>query len=205
MFPRNSVMPVGLALGVAVLVLLALLVPVSSVSAHDAVTGTNPEDGQSVDAVPEAIEISFTNAPLAMGSEVLIADAEGKDWAAGDVEIVDNMAVQPISPEAPAGEYTVTWRVVSSDSHPIEGSFAFTVTETASAESPASTPSPEQTEAGPAEPEQPQTGEAQQPATGEADEGLPMSFVIILALLVTALVIVVVAVMARRRLENDDA
>jgi len=46
------------------------------------------------------------------------------------VEIIDNMAVQKLRPGAPAGEYTVVWRVVSSDSHPIEGTFKFTVSGT---------------------------------------------------------------------------
>ena len=64
---------------------------------------------------------------------------------------------------------------------------------------------PAQPVAEPAAPEQPQT-ETQQAAADEADTGVPLSFVIVLALLVIALGLVVVAVVARRRrLESDEA
>jgi hypothetical protein len=44
-----------------------------------------------------------------------------------------NHVAQAVKAGGPAGRYTVTWRVVSSDSHPIEGRFTFTVTGTAGA------------------------------------------------------------------------
>ncbi|MFL0515873.1 copper resistance CopC family protein [Brevibacterium luteolum] len=207
-----AVRPVSRLVSVLAVLVAVVLLPVAPASAHDVVTGTNPEDGQSLDAVPEAIEVSFSNAPLSMGSEILIKDAAGTNWAEGGVEIDGNMAVQPVNPEAPAGEYTVTWRVVSSDSHPIDGSFSFTATDGAGA---SSSPNPEQAGAGssqpaqpvaePAAPEQPQA-ETQQAAADEADTGVPLSFVIVLALLVIAPGLVVVAVVARRRrLESDEA
>lgn len=203
--------PVSRLVSVLAVLLAVFLLPVAPAAAHDAVTGTNPEDGQSLDAVPDAIEISFTNTPLSMGSEIQIKDAAGTNWAEGGVEIDGNMAVQPVNPEAPAGEYTVTWRVVSSDSHPIDGSFSFTATEGAGASSSpnpgqtgAESSQPEQAAAEPAAPEQPQT-DAAQAATGEGDAGVPLSFVIVLALLVIALGLVVVAVVVRRRrLESDE-
>jgi hypothetical protein len=52
------------------------------------------------------------------------------------VEIVDNVASQKLKGGAPAGAYTVSWRVVSSDSHPIEGTFGFTATAAASSAAP---------------------------------------------------------------------
>ena len=39
---------------------------------------------------------------------------------------MDNVVSQPVRPETPGVEYTVIWRVVSSDGHPIEGTFGFT-------------------------------------------------------------------------------
>ena len=76
--------------------------------------------------MPEAIDLTFSNMPLAIGTKVLVEDAGGKDWAVGGVKIVDNVVSQSVSPDAPGGDYTVTWRVVSSDGHPIEGTFGFT-------------------------------------------------------------------------------
>lgn len=210
MIRRVAVRPVSRLVSVLAVLLAVVLLPVAPAAAHDVVTGTNPEDGQSLDAVPEAIEVSFSNAPLAMASEIQIKDAAGTNWAEGGVEIDGNMAVQPVNPAAPAGEYTVTWRVVSSDSHPIDGSFSFTATEGAGASSspnpePAGAESSQPEQAAPesATPEQPQT-DAAQAATGEGDAGVPLSFMIVLALLVIALSVVVAVVVRRRRLESDE-
>lgn len=193
MFRNNAVSPVNRIVGVLAVLVAVFLLPVVPAAAHDAVTGTNPEDGQSLDAVPEAIEVSFTATPLAMGSEIQIKDAAGTNWSEGGVEIDGNMVVQQVNSAAPAGEYTVTWRVVSSDSHPIDGSFSFTATEGAGA---SSSPNPEPAGAESSQPEQ--------AATGEGDAGVPLSFMIVLALLVIALSVVVAVVVRRRRLESDE-
>lgn len=81
--------------------------------------------------------MTFTNPPAAIGSEVIITDPSGTDWADGAVSITDNVVTQPTRPGAPAGTYQVQWRVVSSDSHAIEGSFAFEVNEGQKAAAPA--------------------------------------------------------------------
>ena len=111
----------GMVLGV-----LALLAPVSAASAHDSLIGTNPTDGQTINDRPDIIDLMFSNMPLAIGTQVLVEDAGGKEWAVGGVKIVDHVVSQAVSPDAPGGEYTVIWRVVSSDGHPIEGKFGFT-------------------------------------------------------------------------------
>lgn len=81
-----------------------LLVPVSAVHGHDVLTGTSPEDGQTVEDMPQVVGLTFSNNPITLGFEVLVQDAGGQNWAAGDVEIMDNVVTQPISPEAPAGK-----------------------------------------------------------------------------------------------------
>lgn len=108
--------------------LCVLTVPVSAASAHDSLSGSNPQGGQTVAQVPASITLTFSEPPLALGSEVTVADSDGKNWATGTVDIVDKVASQAVGPDAPSGEYTVTWRVVSADSHPIEGTFQFTAT-----------------------------------------------------------------------------
>lgn len=198
---EHAARPIARILGVLSVLLLAALGPTSSASAHDAVTGTSPADGQNLDSAPDAIEISFTDTPLSLGSEILVEDAQGTDWTTGEVEIAGNSATQSISPDVPAGEYTVTWRVVSSDSHPIEGTFGFTVAETAAGASPSATsPSGQsQTAADTPEPSQAAATDAQQPTPDETGPGFPEGFVVALvAILVLALVVVVVA-LARRR------
>ena len=106
----------------------ALLFTAGPAAAHDAAESSSPADGATVAAPPEKVSVTFNKNPLGLGSQVKVSDATGADWADGKVEIVDNVASQKLREGAPAGKYTVAWRVVSSDSHPIEGTFAFTAT-----------------------------------------------------------------------------
>ena len=94
--------------------------------AHDSLESSNPADGSTVSAMPAKIELTFDHTPIAINSIVRVEDATGTDQADGPVQIVDNQVSQPVKPGAPEGKYTVVWRVVSSDGHPIEGTFTFT-------------------------------------------------------------------------------
>lgn len=112
----------------AVILAAALLGAVAPASAHDVAESTSPASGATVATPPENVSVTFNRNPLALGSQIVVADAAGTNWADGAVDIVDNVAAQKLKAGAPAGLYTVTWRVASSDGHPIEGSFTFTAT-----------------------------------------------------------------------------
>ena len=172
--------------------ILVSALAVAPASAHDAADSTSPAQGATVATPPEKVSVTFNRNPLSLGSEILVTDAAGNNWADGSVEIVDNVASQRLRPGAPAGMFAVAWRVVSSDSHPIEGSFTFTAGVAESGASAASPATPEATagtapaEAAPAE-----------AAKGGTFAGLP-------AVLLTAGVIAVLlaglgVVLARRR------
>lgn len=122
---RRSVLWV--AAQITALLLITLIVPVSGAQAHDVLEGTTPANGSTVATMPHSIQMTFNNTPIAIGSEILIKDSTGKNWATGPVSIVDNLVTQDLNPGAPAGAFSVDWRIVSSDSHPIEGKFSFTV------------------------------------------------------------------------------
>ena len=186
--------PTNRMLTVLALVLVAFLLPVAPVSAHETVTGTNPENEQKLSTTPDAIEISFSDTPLSMGSKIQITDSSGTNWAKGDVEIDGDNAVQSIKSGAPAGEYTVTWRVVSSDSHPIDGTFSFTATEGAST---TSAPTPKQVENESSAPEPSQTETAQ--AADEEDVKFPASFIVVWILLFVAAVLVIVTLVLQQK------
>jgi copper resistance protein C len=112
----------------ALLFAATLLFGAAPASAHDAAESTSPANGSTAATVPGAVSVTFNNQPLALGASMAVNDASGENWAEGPVEIVDSVVSQKLRPGAPAGAYTVVWRVVSSDSHPIEGAFTFTAT-----------------------------------------------------------------------------
>lgn len=131
-----------------------------------------------------------------MGSTVQVLDEAGTQWADGDLRIQDAVATQPLAPGMPDGTYTVQWRVVSSDAHPIEGSFDFSVAagSTATAPAGAGASAPESATAGTG------TSTAAAPQEEEASGAFPW------ALGVGAVVLVVIvagtALVVRRRLSS---
>lgn len=162
--------------------------------AHDAVTGTSPSDGATVQSLPEKIEISMSNTPAVIGSEVQVLDASGTNWATGGVDVLDKVATQHVSPGAPAGDYTVKWRLVSSDSHPIEGEFGFTATAAATA---ATGPA---VVAGPGASVSPEPQGAQ--AVDKDSNTAPWAIVGLVVVLLG--IVVAMVVLARRRLAKED-
>jgi methionine-rich copper-binding protein CopC len=164
-------------------------------AAHDAAESSSPAQGASVPVVPEKVSVTFSNNPLGIGSSFSIKDASGAEWADGAVEIVDNVASQKVKSGAPAGQYTVAWRVVSSDSHPIEGTFSFSAAAAAggAATAPGTTAAATVPAIGTAQP-----GQTAAPDTAGSGEPFQWSIVIFAAAAVGLLV--TLAVLARRRL-----
>lgn len=110
----------------SVLVAAAALLPGPAAQAHDVIESTNPADGSTVATLPPSVVLTFDHTPIGVGTEILVKDPTGTNQADGPAKIVDTNVTQPLKPGAPAGKYTVVWRVVSADSHPIEGTFTFT-------------------------------------------------------------------------------
>ena len=183
-------------IAVAVVLLGTALLGAGAASAHDAVESTSPAAGATVPTPPAAVSITLSNHPLTLGTQIKVSDPAGTDWADGPVEIVDNVASQKLKAGAPAGLYTVQWRVASSDGHPIEGTFTFTATGAATAgTAPASGTVPTLGTA------QPGTTFAPSPVP-DASQPFPWSIVIFVAVAVG--ILVALGLMAKRRLNDGD-
>ncbi|MGT2462828.1 copper resistance CopC family protein [Sinomonas atrocyanea] len=105
---------------------LVLLAPAPAF-AHDALEGSAPASGATVATAPAEVRLDFGETPLGVGAQVMVKDPAGTDVSDGAPEVVDRSVHQKLRAGVPAGAYTVVWRVVSSDSHPIEGTLTFTV------------------------------------------------------------------------------
>jgi methionine-rich copper-binding protein CopC len=184
----------------AVLVAAAfVLFPAAGAQAHDELLSHTPEDGATVETMPEELTLTFSNVPVALGSVVQIQDSSGTNWADGEVQITDTEVSQPIKADAPAGEYSVVWRVVSSDAHPIEGNFSFTVESGAEGTEGASAGAGADAGAGTPEPIETQENPADEPAGFTvAGQTVPWSVLGMVAVLVV--LAVVIGVTAKRRL-----
>ncbi|WHP59965.1 copper resistance protein CopC [Arthrobacter sp. KFRI-F3372] len=214
MRPIRQILTLGLVLLVFAAGVLGLAGPAS---AHDAAESSTPSDGASLPAPPEQVSVAFNNKPLGIGAAFSVKDASGTEWAEGPVDIVDNVASQKLKAGGPAGEYTVAWRVVSSDSHPIEGTFSFTAASAGQGAAPAASPteggSPTAAATVPATgagaSTAPAMGTARPGTTGEPEQvgsGEPFQWSIVIFALVAVGLLATLAILARRRLTagTDD-
>ena len=122
--PAGFLRAAAAALAALLSACLVLAFSASPALAHDSLKRSSPAKDAEV-ATLEKIELEFTASvkfPF-----VVLHDAAGKQLPLGEPEldgpVVTAGVTQPVAP----GSYTIAWRVVSSDGHPIEGEVPFTV------------------------------------------------------------------------------
>ncbi|TMU93662.1 copper resistance protein CopC [Streptomyces sp. DASNCL29] len=110
--------------------LCALSVGANSASAHAALTSTDPADGSVVKTAPREVTLNFSEGVLLSGDSVRVLDPKGKRVDTGKTAHVDgksSTAAAGLHSGLPDGTYTVAWKAVSEDSHPVSGAFTFSI------------------------------------------------------------------------------
>ena len=112
---------------------MAFTAPISA-RAHADLLSSDPAAGAVLDVMPESVNLEFAeNILIVDGSEeanqILVSNAAG-ERIDDQTPIVSgaNLSTR-LDQSAPNGSYSVVYRVVSADGHPIEGSFTFSVGE----------------------------------------------------------------------------
>ncbi|MEV8166677.1 copper resistance CopC family protein [Microbacterium paraoxydans] len=116
----------------AVLAAVAILATAAPATAHDQLIESSPADGERLDTAPVSVTMTFSGELLVLdestaGAVVLVVDAEGEDWATGEVEVRGRNVTAALLPDMPDGGYQVRWQVVSEDGHPIAGVIPFAI------------------------------------------------------------------------------
>jgi methionine-rich copper-binding protein CopC len=110
----------------AAILAISLLLGTPSADAHAKKEATQPADGAVLEISPSAIALRFD-----MPMRVTLISLTDQDGTAHDLTRTDNM--QPVSefsatpPELPTGQYTVQWRGLAADGHPMQGAFSFEI------------------------------------------------------------------------------
>lgn len=169
---------IRIAVWVAVLsMLLAVfssLATALAASAHAALTSMTPAAGSTVTVPPPAVVLRFSEPVSSNFAAVTVTDGAGASVVAGRPTVNGSTVTQPLR-QLGSGTYSVTFRVVSADGHPVSDTAAFTVRPTPSA-SPSSTAA-SGSSAGPAGTTQPPSGAssaataATPPHAGDAASG----------------------------------
>ena len=125
--PRPAVPRPRAAVGLLALLTLLIWTCAAPAIAHDQLLSSDPADGAVLETPPAAITLTFSAEILPVAPTVLVQDAAGAVVVDAEPSVAGTVVTQPMPPGVSSGAYTVLWRVVSADGHPIEGTFAFTV------------------------------------------------------------------------------
>ncbi len=104
------------------------LVGVGNAAAHTALVSSDPAEGATVTTVPATVTLSFSEDINPAFATVVINGSDGRNWVTEAAQVAGFQVRVAMQPDAPAGaDYTVAYRVVSADGHPVSGSFTFTI------------------------------------------------------------------------------
>ncbi|PQM61988.1 MAG: hypothetical protein CL523_01520 [Actinomycetales bacterium] len=118
---------IALAATAAMVFLLSVLMAPTG-SAHADLQVSTPEDGESLEVAPEKIRLTFSEELFEELVEISILDAAGDLYSTIKVEQTPppgTDVIFPWPPQMPPGEYSIAYRVVSADGHPLTGTISF--------------------------------------------------------------------------------
>jgi copper transport protein len=112
----------ALALALAALALLP-----ASAGAHALLKTTTPERGARLETAPERVTLRFSEPVEAEFGAVRVFDSEGREVQQGGTIARGSEVAVRLRDGLGEDGYTVTYRVISADSHPVSGGFVFVV------------------------------------------------------------------------------
>jgi copper transport protein len=114
-------------LAIAVVV-VAALTAAPSAFAHAILQESSPSNNSVVRSSPSTVSLRFNEAVETAFGSIRVYDCGGSRVDSGKIvrPSKDSVAVK-IDRRLDRGTYTVTWRVISADSHPVAGAFVFNV------------------------------------------------------------------------------
>jgi copper transport protein len=113
---------------IAVLTVALVTVPIAG--AHAQLITSEPANDVVLDASPAAVTLRFSEPVETAFGAVRVYDARARRVDAGEVDRPSSRDVRTnLDRRLARGTYTVTWRVVSADAHPVSGAFVFHVQE----------------------------------------------------------------------------
>nr|WP_245996832.1 copper resistance protein CopC [Streptomyces armeniacus] len=119
------------ALGVLAALCALLLGTAAPASAHAVLTGSDPADGAVVGSAPKEVTLTFSEGVSMSDDSIRVLDPDGERADTGElIDLCSGDLVRygtSLRGGLPDGTYTVAWKAVSADSHPVSGAFTFSI------------------------------------------------------------------------------
>ena len=117
-------------LGIAMASLL-MVNTASIAEAHSTLVSSIPKSGTTIGAVPNLVTLTFNEKLLVIPGEqpnsLTVANSSGQSITTGPLKINGSKILITLKSKKSTGKFTVAYRVVSADGHPISGKYFFTV------------------------------------------------------------------------------
>lgn len=121
----RSLLAGGLTVALVLLATFVLAVQLAApAAAHVELESSEPSAGSQIETEPDAVRLVFSAPVQAGGAEVAVTSADGTQVSAGEPKVTDDTVTQPLGSLPGKGRYTVSYRVVSGDGHPVSDTFA---------------------------------------------------------------------------------
>lgn len=164
----------------AALTVLLVMSLSSSAFAHSHLGGSNPADGDVITEPLNEIVLNF-DGQIEQGSFIDVTTTSGKAIELKEITIGEGILTGTVAEPLPNDEYQVNWSIISTDGHPLEGNFSFTV----------NAPVPETVEKEPAETTNAIEETAEVPSADEEEKEVEKESSSTTVILVVLLVIIV--------------
>ena len=106
----------------------AILLGAAPAQAHNILVSSYPARGSSIGEIPKYVSVTFDK-PVQDGfTELTVTGPGNTRWPTAAPVIDGNTVSATLDPLGPAGVYTIEYRIVSADGHPVSGSSNFTLT-----------------------------------------------------------------------------
>lgn len=115
----------SLLLPAAVTGLLAIASP--QAAAHTDLSGSDPANGAVLDASPRTVTLTFSDPMAQKYAQLAVTGPDGASLGNGAPAVAGREVTLRLKDTKAPGRYTVGYRVVSADGHPVTGTSAFTV------------------------------------------------------------------------------
>lgn len=125
------------AILLSVICVLATIGLAGPALAHTSLIASDPADGAVLTAAPATVTLTFDEPLAAFEPLLTVTGPDGVSYQSGSPTVDGPRLSSPVSTLPVAGTYTVAYRVVSEDGHPVDGTLSFQLSAQAVAPAPA--------------------------------------------------------------------
>lgn len=115
------------AVALTVLTALSLLLGSAPAWAHTELESSTPAADAAVPTAPSTVALTFSEDVPANLATITVTGPDGQRYEAGKPTASGPTLTAALRPLGPAGAYTIDYRVVSDDGHPVSGAVPFTL------------------------------------------------------------------------------